>query len=373
MIGLPRRLGEWLKERWSQSPGQSLVETALFLPILLAIMVSVVEVGNSLNNFLTLENATREGARFGAGGGTDAGINQVVTSTLNLRLDMNASNTDVFVIRGETNGDGTAIESWTETHTYGSAPPATSGVSQAQVLADLQSQGVGNAAGLQFVAAAAHYDLKSMLGVPLVSNLSQIIPMSAYSVMQIESATAPDNSVGCDVYPMAVSQWYLENKLLGNDEFKYSNEAQEDQAHFAWLYWDCQGACPDPLEMAEYLSHPGTDPVFNRERTAIRIGDWVPGFRMDTQLCHSTEEDWAQLERVMTDHVDTGRTLLMVVFDHNQTRPGGGDFCDEYRVVGFAVVKIERYNIESYQGYPDRFHTVQYLKEGDYSACGQQY
>jgi len=375
MKGLAEGLCRRFQRRWAESPGQSIVEMALFFPIVLAIMVSVMEVGNALNAFITVENAAREGARFGAAGGTTGGISQVVTDTLDLRLDIAGNDTDVFVIRGTTSSDGATMANWEETHAFGSAPPATSGVTSDEVLDDLQSQGITNTASMEFVAAVAHYDLKSLLGVPLVSNLSEMIPLSAYSVMPVQSLAAPESSVGCDIYPIGVSKEIIDNLLGGDKYFKFQNVTPGDADHFAWFDWDCH-VDPCPLHLAEGLSHPTLDPNFNRALLDIHVGDWLPGYEMDLQLAHGgagcgEEADWDELERVMIDHVDTGRTILIVVFDHTATIDGSP--CNQYLVVGFITARILSYNIESFEGHPDRFHTVQFEYVGDYTACGQPY
>lgn len=58
--------------------GQSLVETAIILPILVLIIVGIIEFGLLLNNYILITNASREGARKAALGGTDSEIVQVV-------------------------------------------------------------------------------------------------------------------------------------------------------------------------------------------------------------------------------------------------------------------------------------------------------
>jgi hypothetical protein len=51
-----------------KSRGQSLVELALFLPILLIILSGLIEFGFGLNQYINVVEATREGARFGVDG-----------------------------------------------------------------------------------------------------------------------------------------------------------------------------------------------------------------------------------------------------------------------------------------------------------------
>jgi Flp pilus assembly protein TadG len=56
----------WRKIR--KTEGQSLVELALTLPLLLVMFVGLVEVGAALRNYLVVVNANREGTRFAARG-----------------------------------------------------------------------------------------------------------------------------------------------------------------------------------------------------------------------------------------------------------------------------------------------------------------
>ncbi len=76
-----------LKFNKKNSRGQSLVETAIVLPIILLIIMGIIEFGLLFNNYIIITNASREGARKAAIGGTDSEIIQVVenvTTTLEL-------------------------------------------------------------------------------------------------------------------------------------------------------------------------------------------------------------------------------------------------------------------------------------------------
>ena len=48
--------------------GQSMVEMALAFPILLLILAGTLEVGKYFNDYITILDATREGARYSADG-----------------------------------------------------------------------------------------------------------------------------------------------------------------------------------------------------------------------------------------------------------------------------------------------------------------
>lgn len=56
----------------SRRRGVEIVEFALILPIILAVLMAIVEGGWMIKNQLTLANATRDGARFAALGGTSS-------------------------------------------------------------------------------------------------------------------------------------------------------------------------------------------------------------------------------------------------------------------------------------------------------------
>jgi Flp pilus assembly protein TadG len=71
-IGRRRRRGEG---------GQSLVEFALVLPLLLVVLFAIVDFGRIYQGHVTLTNAVREGARLGAVGGTSAQIAARVQAT----------------------------------------------------------------------------------------------------------------------------------------------------------------------------------------------------------------------------------------------------------------------------------------------------
>ena len=65
--------------------GQSLVEFAILLPILLLLLMGILEFGIMLNSYLTIHNATREGARLGIVAGSDIEIRQrIINSSPNL-------------------------------------------------------------------------------------------------------------------------------------------------------------------------------------------------------------------------------------------------------------------------------------------------
>lgn len=70
---------------FKQRKGQSLVETALILPVILLILTGIIDFGLLFNNYIIIANASREVARQVVVGKTDIQINTVfdnMTSTL---------------------------------------------------------------------------------------------------------------------------------------------------------------------------------------------------------------------------------------------------------------------------------------------------
>lgn len=61
--------------------GQSMVEFALVLPIIIVLFVGIFEFGQIFNAYLQINHASREGARTGALRGTDIEIEQSVTDS----------------------------------------------------------------------------------------------------------------------------------------------------------------------------------------------------------------------------------------------------------------------------------------------------
>lgn len=60
--------------------GQAMVEFAIILPILLLLIMGIIEFSLMLNSYLTIQNASREGARYGITGASDSDITNLVIS-----------------------------------------------------------------------------------------------------------------------------------------------------------------------------------------------------------------------------------------------------------------------------------------------------
>lgn len=67
-------------EALKNKKGQAMVEFAVILPILLLLVMGIIEFGLIFNAYLTIQNASREGARYGITGASDADIVSLVRS-----------------------------------------------------------------------------------------------------------------------------------------------------------------------------------------------------------------------------------------------------------------------------------------------------
>lgn len=74
---MKRKEGEPMR-LFNHKRGQSLVETAIVLPLVLLLLMGIIDFGFLFNNYIILSNASREAARKGSLGATDAEIVQLI-------------------------------------------------------------------------------------------------------------------------------------------------------------------------------------------------------------------------------------------------------------------------------------------------------
>jgi Flp pilus assembly protein TadG len=84
-----------LKERITGKKGQSIVETALILPIIILILTGIIDFGLLFNNYLVITNVSREAARNAAVGATDCEIRTLVTN-MTTSLDSTKLSTTIY-------------------------------------------------------------------------------------------------------------------------------------------------------------------------------------------------------------------------------------------------------------------------------------
>src|SRR4030043_1763810 len=86
--------------------GQSLVELSLILPIFLLLFSGLVEIGDALNSYLTVIDASRDAARLGSRGlATDTEIRDLVDRDMGGLRDPFAPASDGTVTHNPVSGD----------------------------------------------------------------------------------------------------------------------------------------------------------------------------------------------------------------------------------------------------------------------------
>lgn len=184
------------KERM-RDRGQSLVEVALVLPIVLFLLIAMVEVGWAIHSYVTAATAAREATRFGARANFDqeeiAEVALVAMGSLDVELEGPDVNTTVMVTFVDIDSSG----SYTITTPYISGTlPVTSSIftgdfDVAQIAADNDAfnwdpfhcaPGVDPPCGTRndLVVVEVFYQHHQLLGLPLVSN-TITDPINIYS------------------------------------------------------------------------------------------------------------------------------------------------------------------------------------------------
>ena len=96
----------------AKEQGQSFVEIALTLPIILLVFFGMIEVGFAAHSFLVVTNASREGARFGSRGvhvpidEVTSVIETAMQSSLDIVYDGADANTTIIVTQIDIDEDG---------------------------------------------------------------------------------------------------------------------------------------------------------------------------------------------------------------------------------------------------------------------------
>ena len=197
--------------------GQSLVETALFLPILIVMLAGVVEVSNLLITQNRLLTASRMAAGFGAtnyvredwtqAGSTADAMGIVALNTVTQTMELSPDLWDIYSIRALTNDAGTGFEEFESRHSYGNntVVAATEWTTieasvKSDMLADLQSTGTESAKNVEVVASVPFHNVDDILGIP-VWQWTGLRRASSQTVMRV----LPEKEYGaCPLLPISI-------------------------------------------------------------------------------------------------------------------------------------------------------------------------
>lgn len=367
-----------LLARIRKESGQSLVETALFLPVLILLVAGVVEVSHIAITANRVTTAARNGARFGAQGGEDIGIRNVALNTVTQTLQLAPDGWDMWVVRANTDDSGNITEdNFSATHVYGTGSTQVYSATETSAYwADIRTEietelgldeysNPANAAGLTVVGLLIVHDIQSILGLDIIPALTGMNTVRGFAVMRNSAlATTVTQSTGCTgVFPLivdngvrSIDEDFYNTLGLSRNYNEYPNH-QEDvellQGREGYLYWLQTGTSSQNVGLLQWdpaasppllndsLEWPGNsqnyhepgDPDFDQ---TLHVGDRVQ---------HSTES-LAAASSALNDHVSTGRTLRLPLWNGE---PGGGGYVgtggdDHFFVDGFAVFRIRAYS-----------------------------
>jgi Flp pilus assembly protein TadG len=163
--------------------GQSLVEMALVLPVLVLLLAGLVETVSFVHNYLALLEASREGARIGARGTANydnSEIDTLVQQDLSRQgINPTTGLVDVIIVRADV-GPGVVINSYSAVCMHDGGQPVY--LSKAKVLGRLRASDPQS----RFVAIELYYNHRPVLGLPLVSAIfHDPMLLHTYSIMRM--------------------------------------------------------------------------------------------------------------------------------------------------------------------------------------------
>lgn len=407
--------------------GQSLVEVALFLPIFLVILAGLIEVSQLVITQNRVSQAARVSSRFGASGGQDEGMVVVALNTVTQTLGMTPAEWDMWVVRGQVNEQGTAIEpdTWEFNHAYGISNTLRfndidEATIQAEVMDELQ-RGVSNpgdypalVGGIQFVGLYALHDINSILGLDAIPYLTDLYTIRGFSIMRQNSDRVVVTN-GCDAFPIAVHQLTRSvnppnaggNPYPAASQFDYPStpptyasftrhrpdiplrDAREGDVffvqqgfgsgNFGWLAWN-QGINVSATTLAGSLTWPGDSIDYTNHndggQPATPLYPWVVrGYvnPMDTSDIAMHIGDWVAantgsvvsngVRTTLNGHIDKGRQLRLLIWNDAAQQGSNG----RYQIIGFAVFRLHGYSLD--QGGGGSWILAEFISWD--TSCGQ--
>ena len=391
--------------RRKMQTGQSMVETALFLPIFIVLLAGVIEVGNLVLTQNRVTSAARAATRYAANGGIDDGMAIVALNSVTQTLQMSEGLWDMWAVRATVNADGDDFSQFEISHIYGISNTTGFANFDQQVIRNRILANLGNSnpqrAEVELVASVLLYDTDSILGMNAMPWLQGLYTIQGLNVMRITSQIVVDPTIGCDAFPIAVGKdIYSVNATTfnnihrtGNTNLSFANydeliashpdhvadqhlwtQAQLGQMYliqngsgsgnFGWLRLNPGGGGQAATVLAASLTWPGdsTDPVtgfrdaLNPADRTLRVGSQVGGSSGSIVSADAR----AQLD----SHISRGRTLRVIVYD--EATSGGG--VDRFRAARFGLFKLHGYNLTQ-SGGAESWILGEFIQWDD--SCGQ--
>ena len=205
--------------------GQSLVETALFLPILIFMLLGIVEVSNLLITQNRVTTSSRMAAGFGAANfdhenwaddttGTAYDMGVVALNTITESMPLNPDQWDIYSAHGLTTQDGSDFEVFESEWVYGNHTVVTDaewatmeGEIKTRILESLQAECPDDpadcAGNVEFVVSVPFHNLDTILGLPVWQwtgrsgrRVPTLIRDAPPEILRTDTATPPRTCAG---------------------------------------------------------------------------------------------------------------------------------------------------------------------------------
>ena len=365
--------------------GQSLVEMAIIAPILLIMFIGVLEVGWAVRNFVVVQNATREAARFAARGRyldfseidpAQIGYTSVVSHELDsiarqLPLDVNPDSptgtiivSHVLVDTGECGG-GTQNDLILTpvtpgyghfTATYGQ--PQASRVDFSALAEEMRVE--NEAFNCQLAARSpgqyipsvnsvivveTFYGHHLLVGTPFLSPFladeNDLIWLYTRTIMRITAdarGQVPSAGVGCEVYPIAVHTDTIDAMQAGDGTGQIFNGS--GAGNFGWLSWNGWPGHTSETYLEEELANPRLsinefEDAKDPSDTYLNAHDWVWGSTGVVSSIGVRDE--------LNDLVTSGKTIRIPVWDIAEGQGGG----TVYHIDRFVLVRLTAFDLDA--------------------------
>ncbi len=174
--------------------GQSLLEMALVLPVLILLFAVVIEGGLALNAWMRVNTAARDATRFVMDAGRPSDAATLVRNKL-AGIDFGSGKTmtnslqlNIYLIKGTTNDQGNipnppTPQYWTTSHLWGGGPdsPKLQASTIQQRLQSQDGQSPSASANVPFTIVEVDYNYLPVVGT-IVNRV--LIPMTSYALVQ---------------------------------------------------------------------------------------------------------------------------------------------------------------------------------------------
>jgi hypothetical protein len=377
VIGIINNRQAKRSQRRQKGRGQSLLEFALTMPVLLTIMAGVLEVGNLLVTYNRVQLAAREASRFGAAGGASEFVPEIVLDASTDSLDTSPDRMSVYVIRPVVEYSSGAFR-WKDSGpgnpwgvpedcVYGN-DCSGSGLNAANILTEVSQIVSGTAQGAtstnvqdlnttRVTIVVVSYEAQTILNLNFWDTGADAqgrVPLRAYTILrqEIEQEVIGQQTAGCTAYPIAINRDLFYPGGVGvmeGDKFTAGlNYETSDTDGFEFLAW--RVGLEDATSLTNALTYPGNsiDPTVGFQNVDDPSDTQM---HRDDRLTDTNVHSVSSVQSVLSSFIDSNpldtnpwRVLRVIVYDADGPNPDNTAYGTTYRIDDFAIVKITKVN-----------------------------